>query len=137
MELVYKLGFLFDQKITSAYRETYRGELGRVQADALGYLQEYGPMKPADLARYLHIPRQHASKIAAKLQELGLAQVQDDKADQRSHLIALTDKGHRFVLQHIHESESALSEVLAGLTEQERQRFLQSSSELTSLLQKI
>lgn len=137
MELVYKLGFLFDQKITSAYRETYRGELGRVQSDALGYLQEYGPMKPAELARYLHIPRQHASKITAKLQELGLAQVQDNKGDQRSRLVALTDEGHQFVLQHIHKSESVLSGLLAGLTEQERQKFLQSSSELASLLEKI
>ena len=79
-----------------------------------------------ELAERLNIPKQHASKIAAKLEELGLAGKARDPRDGRSWLFSLTDDGCSFVGEHITQSNKHLVAYLDSLGEKDRQDLLAS-----------
>lgn len=52
-----------------------------------------GPIRVADLARTLDISRQATHKMLDGLEDAGLVERRADDADQRAHVVALTDRG--------------------------------------------
>ena len=105
--LAYRLQVLFDDLVISGYRDSFRGELGRTQAELLERLCEHGPACAQDLSRALHIPKQHVSDegrslIDRRVQESGeryltlIERLSDDErtelADAMTRLIRLFEK---------------------------------------------
>lgn len=133
----YRLRVLFDGKVTGYYYNTFKGEFGRVQADAMNHLYECGEARGQDIADWLDISKQHASKIMAKLEDMGLAVRREDPEDRRSYLYRLTEAGRALIRVHIEESDRNFERLFAGLTEEERTRAAEAMETLVGLLKKL
>lgn len=126
LSAAFEVGRFFVSDIYAFYQDTYRGVLGKVQVEALDYLHVRGQASIKELAERLNIPKQHASKIVGKLEELGLARRARDPEDGRSWLFSLTDDGRSFVGEHIAQSNKHLVAYLDSLGEKDRQDLLAS-----------
>ena len=89
----FRVGRLFCSDIYAFYQDTYKGVLGKVQVEALDYLHLKGSTSITELSERLNISKQHASKIAAKIEELGYAKKEPDPSDGRACLYRLTKSG--------------------------------------------
>ena len=132
----WRMRTIFERKIMAAYRDTYRGELGAAQVEALEVLWQEGKMRQQDLADALRTSKQHASKIVGRLEELGLAGLAPDEEDGRCHWIFLTEEGRAFVARHIQEGEERIAVLLSSLTGQERAELDQAMETVARLLEK-
>ena len=100
-QTAYLVGNFFVSDIYAYYQDTYKGVLGKVQVEALDYIHRSEKASIKELATVLNISKQHASKIAGKLEELGYARKEKDPNDGRGTLYALTETGSRFINEHI------------------------------------
>ncbi|MBO6111087.1 MAG: MarR family transcriptional regulator [Methanobrevibacter sp.] len=62
-ELAFKMGRLFNNKITSTFWSSFKGEYGRVQIEVLVYLLEVDSAQVSEIASQLNISKQHVSLI--------------------------------------------------------------------------
>jgi DNA-binding MarR family transcriptional regulator len=116
MEAVSKVGRVFVSDIYAYYQDTYKGVLGKVQVEALDYLHLTAGSGITQLAARLNISKQHASKIAAKLEELGYAEKKPDPRDRRACLYVLSPSGIQFVQSHISMSNQYMEEYVSSLS---------------------
>lgn len=136
-ELAYQLGLLFDKKVVAYYRGTYKNLLGQVQVQVLDDLYENRPARPQEIADRLNIPKQHASKILSRLEELELAGAVSDPTDRRSRLYDLTEKGLTLLRSHMVESDRHFETLLAALDKDEQQALQETMETMIGLLQKL
>lgn len=135
--LAYRLRVLFETKITARYRNSFRGELGRTQAEVLEYLYENGSSRAQNIAEAIHIPKQHVSKIVTQFIADGLVVSNPSESDKRAKQLTLTQKGKQLINEHLAISNQAFLEQLDTLTSEERQDLAQSMKVIVSLLEKI
>ena len=91
LEPAWRMRAVFEQKVMAPYRDTYRGDLGPAQVEALEELYQAGKLRQQELAAALRITKQHASKIAARLEGRGFARQVPDDEDSRCRKVCLTD----------------------------------------------
>lgn len=136
-QIAYQLRVLFEKKITNHYFDSFKGQFGRVQVEVLSYLYDKPPVPLGVLAEALNIPKQHGSKIVARLQEQGLVTQQPDPADGRRSLCTLSAAGRALTEQHLGHSNRIFEEGLDKLTQSEQQQFLEAMITLNRLLKKM
>lgn len=136
-ELAYELGLLFDKKITSYYRNTYKGVLGQVQVQVLNDLYANRIVKPQDIADRMTIPKQHASKILSRLEALGYVQHSIDPKDRRGRLYTLTKAGTELMQEHISVSNTHFEAMLGQLDNSELQQMSDAMETMVKLLNKL
>ena len=136
-KLAYKLQVLFERKVTGVYRNSYKGEFGKVQVEVLDYLYEYKEGRVQSIADALFIPKQHASKIILRLVELGLVESKEDPKDKRATLFFLSEKGNELVEKHIQKSNEHFYALLSNLKEEQEEEFVQSMKNLIELLEEM
>ena len=137
IRLTYQLGLWFNKTLFSYYRSTYKGLLGAVQVHALDELYVGGALRPQEISDHLNVPKQHASKILARLNDLGFVRSEADPSDGRSRVFTLTDSGKALVESHIRESNSHFQHMLDTLDEEARQRLRAALEEAYGILADI
>ena len=120
LQAAYQVGRFFCSDVYAYYQDTYKGVLGKVQVEAMDYIHLKGETGIIELASRLNISKQHASKIALKLEEIGYAEKKKDPADGRAVLYRLTEEGNRFVREHIALSDQYFENRINELTEEDR-----------------
>ncbi len=118
------------------YRDTYRGELGQAQVELLELLYMRGPLRQHELASGLRTSKQHVSKMAARLEQMGLVARSADNADGRSRVISLSDAGRAYVDRHIAEGSRRARELFSHLSEEERKELDRAMLTVARLLEK-
>lgn len=68
-----------------------------------------------DMAELLGCSHQNAKQIVTKLEKLGYAHLEPDKADKRKQRIRLTEKAHVYRREHHDASETAMGALFDGL----------------------
>lgn len=121
----------------AAYRDTYRGDFGAAQIEALEELYQAGALRQQDLAAALRISKQHASKIVGRLEGLGYARLDPDMQDNRCHRVSLTEAGRAFVDRHIEEGEEHVEALLGKLSAAERAELEQAMDTVARILEKV
>ena len=135
--LAYKLHVLFDQKITSYYFSSFKGEFGKVQIDVLNHLYETPQTTAMQLSESLNVPKQHISKIVKKLEESGLLDSEPDAADKRARILKLSDKGRALVEEHIQASNEHYLEVTDSLSDTEKAELRRSMESIVHIMQQL
>lgn len=101
---------------------------------ALATLQRHGIMRTGQLAEYEGIGKSTATRLASKLEELGLVERSVDESDARSWQVELTDFGHKLLVESSAEANQYLGRQLDGLTPGEAQRIFDAVPVLEKLL---
>ena len=135
--LAYRMRVLFERKIMADYRETFRGELGRTQAEVLEHLYEYGSARPVQIAEAIHVPKQHVSKIVGRLQEAGLVRSAPSELDGRAKVVELTERGRAYLDEHIARSSRLTQERVERLSAREQGELAEALATLVRLLEKM
>ena len=68
-------------------------DLGPSQLSALASVERHGPLTPSELARIERIQRPTATRIVARLEEVGLVERVPDPRDARSFTVRATAEG--------------------------------------------
>jgi DNA-binding MarR family transcriptional regulator len=68
-------------------------ELSPSQISALATIERHGPLTPSELADRERVKRPTATRVAAKLEEMGTIARTADPADARSSLLQITARG--------------------------------------------
>ena len=136
LELAYRMGALFDQKITSQYRASFSGDFGKVQIDVLSWLYEHPGIQAAELVERMNTPKQHISKIVAQFEKSGWIQKEPNPTDRRAALLSLTSQGKTFIEEHIRISDEKLLKMMSGISESEAERFNMALKTIIEMLEK-
>ncbi len=136
-DLAFQLGTLFDSKIISYYRSSFRGFLGQIQIQLLSDLWEHQSSKLQDIAERLNISKQHASKILLHFEESGYVVHRGDQSDRRSKLFQLSSAGEDLVREHIEGSNRHFEEMLSKLDLSEQKEMTDAMKTLIRVLQKM
>jgi len=123
-QTAYLVGNFFVSDLYAFYQDTYKGVLGKVQVEALDLIHRNENINIKELAAALNISKQHASKIAGKLEELGFACKKKDPEDGRSTLYMLTEIGKKFVNEHIKLSNEHFSKVLSSFDDADKEKLI-------------
>ena len=67
---------------------------------ALATVDRHGPLTPSELAKRERVQRPTATRLVARLEELGLLQRAADPLDRRSSLLSVTPEGKTAYLAH-------------------------------------
>ena len=135
--LAYRLQVLFDDLVISGYRDSFRGELGRTQAELLERLCEHGPACAQDLSRALHLPKQHVSRIVDAFARAGMVSVTPSTTDRRSKVIDVTDEGRSLIDRHVQESGERYLALIERLSDDERAELVDAMTRLIRLFEKL
>jgi DNA-binding MarR family transcriptional regulator len=102
---------------------------------ALATVDRYGPLTPSELAARERIQRPTATRLVARLEELGLLQRAADPVDRRSSLLSVTPQG-RALLEALRGRKTAfLAHRLATLEPEERATLDRAAAILERLLE--
>lgn len=135
VSLAYRMRVLFEAKVTSNYRNSFKGELGRTQAEVLEYLYEYGESRAQDIANAIHVPKQHISKILNQFTQSGFISSRRSSQDGRAKVVILTNKGRAFLEAHLQQSAQHFLTQLTKLTKKERDELTSSMEKIIALLE--
>jgi DNA-binding MarR family transcriptional regulator len=128
------------RRIAAAWRELRRGAsstrlrsrvLGadlpgveQAQLDALEVLAAWpGGCRMGDFADAMHVDPSTATRAVARLERLGLAERQVERADGRVVLTRLTDRGHRIAAEMAARRASGMKRLLEPFDAAEREQF--------------
>ena len=135
-ELAFKAGELFNEKITSSFWSSFKGELGRIQAAVLVYFYDHKKAKANELVEALNIPKQHISKIITEFVENGFLVSKTDEKDKRARLLNITDKGKRCIEKHFEVSNENFDRLFETMDSREQKQFLEALETIKSILEK-
>jgi DNA-binding MarR family transcriptional regulator len=90
------------------------------QLSALGTLHREGPLAAGELAQRERLQPQSVTRLIAALVGLGLAERNEDDADRRRAMIAITPAGRRELRREMQRREKRLARALSALTPSER-----------------
>lgn len=135
--LASRLRVLFGEKFMADYRNTFRGELGRTQAEVLEYLYEHGSHQPNEIAAAIHIPKQHVSKIVRQFADIGFVSTTQSKQDRRACIVEITDSGRLFIDKHIEQSKQLAQVRINHLSCTEQKQLVDTMEALICILEKM
>lgn len=118
--------FFLSRKLRADLRRGARGaasDLSPVQRHTLALLGEE-PMRIRDLAERLGLAESSATRLADRLEALGLARRHADAEDRRSVLLQLTPSGRAHARAVARRRRAYLVELLRGLEPDERRELV-------------
>ena len=118
-----RLGELVRRMVASVRFADDSPELTPTQVAVLSNLEE-GPTRVGMLAAAMGAAQNTISEVVARLQRSGLVSKQRDPADHRAVLVQLTERGAEALEARRASMKSAHRAVLAALTKEDRQRFV-------------
>jgi DNA-binding MarR family transcriptional regulator len=102
---------------------------------ALSTIERYGPLTPSELATRERVQRPTATRLVARLEELGVLQRAADPADRRSSLLSVTPEG-RALLEEMRGRKTAyLAHRIEKLGSEERAALDRAAAILEQLLE--
>lgn len=102
---------------------------------ALATIDRHGPLTPSELAARERVQRPTATRLVARLQELGVVERAADPLDRRSSLLSVTGEG-RALLDELRGRKTAyLAHRLEGLDPDERATLDRAAAILERLLE--
>jgi DNA-binding MarR family transcriptional regulator len=87
---------------------------------ALATIERHGPMTPSEVASRERIQRPTATRVLARLEEMGLIARTPDPQDRRSSLIAITPQASEMLAEQRTRKTAFLAERLDRLTPDDR-----------------
>jgi DNA-binding MarR family transcriptional regulator len=117
------------------YRRTIG--LGVLQCRVIGMVGSQGPLTLRELCAGSDIEKTYASRVVAKLTELGLVRKSADPADQRSFVIAVTTAGQRAYDRIYRIAQARNERWLAALSQEQRETFFDCLDILASASRKL
>lgn len=116
-------------------RQEAASELTPTQVSALATIERRGPLTPSELADRERVKRPTATRVVARLEELGTISRTADPRDGRSALLEITPVG-RSLLQRLRRRKTAyLAERLRGLDRDELETLERASALLERMLE--
>ena len=104
-------------------------ELSPSQISALATIERHGPLTPSELADRERVKRPTATRVAAKLEEMGTIARTADPADARSSLLQITAQG-RALLGRLRRRKTAYLAQRLGALESDELAVLERASEV-------
>jgi DNA-binding MarR family transcriptional regulator len=102
---------------------------------ALATVDRHGPLTPSELAKRERVQRPTATRLVARLEELGLLQRAADPLDRRSSLLSVTPDGKALLKQMRERKTAYLAHRLEGLDAEERETLDRGAAILERLLE--
>jgi DNA-binding MarR family transcriptional regulator len=102
---------------------------------ALATVELHGPLTPSELAARERVQRPTVTRVAARLEALGLVTRAADPADRRSALITVTPAGRELLAAARTRKDAFLSERLDGLGTQDRATLERAAALLEDMLE--
>jgi DNA-binding MarR family transcriptional regulator len=96
-------------------RQEAGADLSPSQISALAAIDRHGPLTPSELAGHERIQRPTATRVLARLEELGLIARAPDPADRRSSLISVSTDGRALLGRQRSRKDLFLARRLATL----------------------
>jgi DNA-binding MarR family transcriptional regulator len=101
---------------------------------ALATVANHGPMTPSEIAEREQVQRPTATKLVAKLEELGLVLRTSAPDDGRSTLISITAAGRRLIRETRSRKDVYLAQRLRRLPAEDRETLARAAELLEELL---
>ena len=96
-------------------RQEAGADLSPSMSSALAAIDRHGPLTPSELAAHERVQRPTATRVLARLEELGLIDRAPDPADRRSSLISASAEGRALLRRQRSRKEEFLAARLAAL----------------------
>ena len=96
-------------------RQEAGADLSPSLSSALASIDRHGPITPSELATHERVQRPTATRVLARLEELGLVDRALDPADRRSSLITASAEGRALLRRQRSRKEEFLARRLADL----------------------
>lgn len=136
-ELAFKMGRLFNKKITSTFWSSFKGEYGRVQIEVLVYLQEVDSAQASEIASQLNISKQHVSLIIKEFLSVNYVDVFSNPNDKRANLISITDLGKSYLQKHVEVSNRVFDDLISKMSNDEKKEFINALNTIYETLNKF
>jgi DNA-binding MarR family transcriptional regulator len=102
---------------------------------ALATVDTHGPLTPSELAARERVQRPTATRLIARLEELGVLQRAADPQDRRCSLLSVTPEGHALMEELRQRKTAYLAHRLEGLDSDERAALDRAAAILERLLE--
>jgi DNA-binding MarR family transcriptional regulator len=102
---------------------------------ALATIERHGPLTPSELAARERVQRPTVTRLAGRLEELGLVTRAADPADRRSALITITPAGRELLAAGRTRKDAFLSERLDALAPADRATLERAATLLEDMLE--
>ncbi len=102
---------------------------------ALATVDRHGPLTPSELAKRERVQRPTATRLVARLEELGVLQRAADPLDRRSSLLSVTPEGKALLKQMRERKTAFLAHRIEGLDSEERATLDRAAAILERLLE--
>jgi DNA-binding MarR family transcriptional regulator len=110
-------------------------DLSPSQTAALSTIERHGPLTPSELAEREQVKRPTATRVIARLEELGLVDRARDPHDGRSSLVALSETGREVLARVRARKDVYLARRLRELDAEERATLDRAAAILERLLE--
>ena len=104
-------------------------------ASALATIDNHGPLTPSELAARERVQRPTATRLVARLEELGVLQRAADPQDRRSSLLSVTPAGRALLEEQRQRQTAYLAKRIEGLEPGERAALDHAAAILERLLE--
>ena len=102
---------------------------------ALATVERHGPLTPSELAARERVQRPTVTRVAARLEELGLVERAADPGDRRFALIGVTPAGRELLAAARTRKDAFLSERLDALAPEDRATLERAAALLEGMLE--
>ena len=102
---------------------------------ALATIDTHGPLTPSELAARERVQRPTATRLVARLEELGVLQRAADPTDRRSALLSVTPEGHALMEEMRGRKTAYLARRIEKLDPEERAALDRAAVILEGLLE--
>ena len=102
---------------------------------ALATIDTHGPLTPSELASRERVQRPTATRLVARLEELGVLQRAADPTDRRSSLLSVTPAGHALLEEMRGRKTAYLAHRIDKLDAEERAALDRAAAILERLLE--
>ena len=102
---------------------------------ALATVDVHGPLTPSELAKRERVQRPTATRLVARLEELGVLQRAADPQDRRSSLLSVTPAGRALLEEQRQRKTAYLAHRIEGLESEERAALDRAAAILERLLE--
>ena len=109
-------------------------ELSPSMTAALATIECHGPMTPSELAARERIQRPTATRVIARLEEMGLLGRTTDPQDRRSSLVSVTPEATALLAEQRTRKTAFLAERLDGLEAEDRAALERAADVLERML---
>jgi DNA-binding MarR family transcriptional regulator len=96
-------------------RQEAGSDLSPSMSTALATIERHGPMTPSELAARERVQRPTATRVLARLEDMGLIQRTPDPQDRRSSLVAITPEASEMLAEQRTRKTAFLAERLDRL----------------------